>query len=1280
MKKLLFALCLFVNGLPAIAGHVLGGTITYTHVSAKKYEVYVTIWRDCGGIQLSQSNVNIYSDTGHVDVISSQTKLYQKDISLADTSASCGATTRCKSSGGILGYEEHKWKMSVDFSKYGSNCSFTLCWEQFGRTTAITTGQSNQNFFVMSYINLCYDSAAREIVKFNSPVLAIPYNTDFKYNPDFRDRHGYFDSISYVMSPAMVSRTNQATYGGNFNANRPLTFFGSPNTALGWPAGFRLNPHFGNLEFRPTQVNQVGSVAFKIQGWKKHNDTMRLVGWVQEDYIQTIISTSGVNSPNIFLYREPTSPLKVCANMTGCIDVRVRGDHTSDTLFASWYAEDSMMTVDTLDWNPDSITLRVCFTPDTSLIRERPYIFGIRSWGNACNFIKRASMNYGFVVTSPLDSSKKPLWQTRRSCNQLRIHAYDTTNSGRPLFVRTSSGTYQNDTIDLTLSDTGWFVYYVKQVQNGCDLIFSDSVHIDSLYQFSIKVITPYKTCPNTSLTLRPYGSGGLGFRTYLWQDSSTIDSFTFTVTKDSTFWIKSIDSSGCMDMDTFTVKMNTPILSSTSNVQICTELPGDTVRLQAAVSGGTLPYTYTWIGKGSGNNFQVVPPLTDTSYFLQVRDSIGCVKTDSVFVDRYTPHYPVAINDTTGCFLAAIYLKPTNKMNTGTYQWIGMGSGDSIRYFPPLGTNVKILRYTDSLSCKTYDTVTMTNHAMPNFGLPSDAVVCSGYSLQIDAYLYSGIPPITYKWQPYTTVSDSFVQDIFYQSSRIYLEVMDSTGCSRLDSMDVLVNSIPQISAASPRRLCTGDSMFSLSAISGSAAGIWKGNGVVMIGSGYWWQSRNKNPGIYSVTFEAHDLSGTCMASENLSIILQPSPSVDAGLDTGLCGRGPVTLQASASGGTGAYQYVWNKDTSEKAAMFSTIISTDSIHRVVLTDSNQCGAFDSVFVSYWSIPQAILLLPSADTAVCAGNEITLLGDTLSNGAGHLFEFSYGLNNGTLIPDSSFTLRFKIQSIHNCIDSVSRRIIRNENPEILALKGGTFCEDHGLQVLDSFASPSTGIWLGNDISQDSLSYLFAADSSSIGSNRLHYILIDSSTGCFDLDSVWMQVEEKTKVDFTADSTFAEVSITSQFTDLSTGGLKLGYRWYFGDGDSSISTNPGHFYANPGVYDVSLQIKGNACVSDLMKADFIRVDSASGPGIGLDKRKRDDLNIYPNPSKRSFVLTGAQKNASFKVYDAHGSEIDILFHRLNDEQMEMDFFLKPPSIYFLRIVSEEGTTCLRLILE
>ncbi len=59
--------------------------------------------------------------------------------------------------------------------------------------------------------------------------------------------------------------------------------------------------------------------------------------------------------------------------------------------------------------------------------------------------------------------------------------------------------------------------------------------------------------------------------------------------------------------------------------------------------------------------------------------------------------------------------------------------------------------------------------------------------------------------------------------------------------------------------------------------------------------------------------------------------------------------------------------------------------------------------------------------------------------------------------------------------------------------------------------------------------------------------------------------------FTVDTAFGVGSLTVQFTD-SSSVTASSRTWYFGDGDSSTAVNPVHYYAAPGMYDVSLVLQ------------------------------------------------------------------------------------------------------------
>lgn len=74
-------------------------------------------------------------------------------------------------------------------------------------------------------------------------------------------------------------------------------------------------------------------------------------------------------------------------------------------------------------------------------------------------------------------------------------------------------------------------------------------------------------------------------------------------------------------------------------------------------------------------------------------------------------------------------------------------------------------------------------------------------------------------------------------------------------------------------------------------------------------------------------------------------------------------------------------------------------------------------------------------------------------------------------------------------------------------------------------------------------------------------------------------------EFTADSTIGNAPLTVQFT-ANTSLAASSWDWSFGDGGTSMETNPSHQYLNPGSYDVSLTIQTAYGPVTNLKHDFV----------------------------------------------------------------------------------------------
>lgn len=90
------------------------------------------------------------------------------------------------------------------------------------------------------------------------------------------------------------------------------------------------------------------------------------------------------------------------------------------------------------------------------------------------------------------------------------------------------------------------------------------------------------------------------------------------------------------------------------------------------------------------------------------------------------------------------------------------------------------------------------------------------------------------------------------------------------------------------------------------------------------------------------------------------------------------------------------------------------------------------------------------------------------------------------------------------------------------------------------------------------------------------------------------------VDFSATPSFGCIPQGVLFTDLSeTATPALEWRWYFGDGDSSMVQNPIHVYTDAGTYDVTLVISDSLAGDSLTIAGLVTVvDCIDSSGFGV----------------------------------------------------------------------------------
>lgn len=161
-----------------------------------------------------------------------------------------------------------------------------------------------------------------------------------------------------------------------------------------------------------------------------------------------------------------------------------------------------------------------------------------------------------------------------------------------------------------------------------------------------------------------------------------------------------------------------------------------------------------------------------------------------------------------------------------------------------------------------------------------------------------------------------------------ITYDLIDPYGCPHTSNYTITVNTPPTVGAGVDLNLCEGDSVV----LSGSGATSYSWDNGVTNGVGF-----TVSTGTTTYTVTGTD-ANNCSNTDEIVIIVNALPSVDAGADVVICEGELVTLN-----GSGAVSYTWNNGVAD-AVPFSPIITTT--YTVTGTDANNCIGTDDVVVT----------------------------------------------------------------------------------------------------------------------------------------------------------------------------------------------------------------------------------------------------------------------------------------------------------------------------------------------
>ncbi len=323
----------------ASATHMMGADFTYRTIGLLKYEVRLTIYRDCAGVPLANPSggTRVYNLAGTTVSMSFTLE------SITDITPTCsGVAKPCNPPNsrvaGVKGVEEQVWVDTIDlntspFSVFKNDKWIGIEMSQCCRNGAITTGVTG-NFFIDMKIYQNSLSSNSSIQFYEMPFHILERGMPFMRNYGGIDPDG--DSIVFELTNPLSGRATPLTYSAPYSKIKPFTVYEpsgkpSPDPHNDPPIGFHLNSENGYLTFTPVKQGEVSVVAMTVKEYRNG----ALISELRRDM------QFWVSAPSGNVLHKITAPDSICIVAGDTIDFNVFTSDPGDTLIAG--AKDSLL-------------------------------------------------------------------------------------------------------------------------------------------------------------------------------------------------------------------------------------------------------------------------------------------------------------------------------------------------------------------------------------------------------------------------------------------------------------------------------------------------------------------------------------------------------------------------------------------------------------------------------------------------------------------------------------------------------------------------------------------------------------------------------------------------------------------------------------------------------------------------------------------------------------------------------------------------------------------------
>lgn len=588
--------------------------------------------------------------------------------------------------------------------------------------------------------------------------------------------------------------------------------------------------------------------------------------------------------------------------------------------------------------------------------------------------------------------------------------------------------------------------------------------------------------------------SGGVSPYTYSWEPNSET-SDTATGLSAGQYTLTVTDSSGCVTIDS-TIISQPGQFSFTFSVNNASCFGSANGQISAMVTGGTLPYVYSW--SPNGDTSDTISGLSAGIYTLTVTDSNGCTALDSVNVNQPEPITITFTINNVSCFGGsngqAIALVIGG---TSPYKYIWSQSNNTSDTASGLGAGTYTLIVNDSNGCMDTSTVNISQPVGLSVTFSVTNASCFGNANgQVIATVNGGVTPYNYNWLPGGETSDTATG---LSAGTYTLTVTDSNGCTLVDSVNITQPAQIMVAFSVTPATCGSSNGQAIATITNGVSPftfLWSPGG----------ETSDTATGLTggSYTISVTDSTG-CIVTASINVTQNPDMSLSLSMVTPISCFGGSNGQATAlvSGGFPPFAFNWSPSGgySDTANQLSA-----GTYTLTVTDSIGCTDTASIVVSQ---PAQIVVAFSVTPTACGSSNGQAIAN-ISNGYPP-FTFSWspsGETSDTATGLSAGTYSLTVTDSNGCISTATVNINQKSNMVITFSVTNVSCFDgsngQAIASVSNASPPYMYDWLPNGEISDTATGLSAGT---------YTLIVEDSLGCMDTSTVNVSQPAQIMVEF-----------------------------------------------------------------------------------------------------------------------------------------------------------------------